>query len=177
MNQVRPVRKRPHERNREPITGRLANPGLVLYVMRKIRQRIPLGVTTLVGDLSSRPDKRHRLEGLEADLPGIVQRKLHHAPDLFIGDAVQDWDDRDDVYPRSVQVFDRQELDVEQISPNRCELAALPIPSNAVNKTTSHAEGVQASCRCCRNPGARVSNRGASGSIRASSKAAALRCR
>ncbi len=51
-------------------------------------------------------------------------------PTLLIVDAVDDGRDRDDVDASFVQVVDGLQLDIKQVPTLRCELAALPMPSN-----------------------------------------------
>ena len=75
MHEIRPVGERPHEGDGEPVAGRLADPGLVLHVVRQMRERVALGVSTLVGDLLVPPRERDRLERQEADLLGVVERE------------------------------------------------------------------------------------------------------
>ena len=50
VHDVGPVGKGAHERNRKPVAHRLAEPGLILHVVREMRKRVPLGVAPFIGD-------------------------------------------------------------------------------------------------------------------------------
>ncbi len=43
VDQIRPIGEGTHERDREPVARGLAQPDLVLHVMRQVRQRVALG--------------------------------------------------------------------------------------------------------------------------------------
>ena len=105
-----------HEGDREPVAGRLAEAGLVLDVVRQVRQRVALGVAALVGDGLVAAGEGDRLEGEEGDLLGVVERELDDAADLLVVDAVDDGDDGDDVDAGLVQVLDGLQLHVEQVA-------------------------------------------------------------
>ena len=116
VRHVGPVGEAAHEGNREPVADRLADAGLVLHVVRQVRQRVALRVAALVGDLLVAAGERHRLEREEVDLLRVVERELDDAADLLVVDAVDDGDDRHDVDAGAVQVLDRPQLDVEQVA-------------------------------------------------------------
>ena len=113
---VGPVGEGAHERDREPVAGRLAEAGLVLHVVRQVRQRVALRRAALGRDLLVAAGERHRLEREEVDLLRVVERELDDAADLLVVDAVDDRDDRHDVDAGAVQVLDRAQLDVEQVA-------------------------------------------------------------
>ena len=54
-------------------------PGLVLHVVRQVRQRVALRGAALVGDLLVAAGERHRLERQEGDLLRVVERELDDA--------------------------------------------------------------------------------------------------
>ena len=116
VRHVGPVGEAAHERDREPVADRLADAGLVLHVVREVRQRVALRGAALGRHLSSRPVKRHRLEREEVDLLGVVERELDDPADLLVVDAVDDRHDRHDVDAGAVEVLDRAQLDVEQVA-------------------------------------------------------------
>ena len=80
---------------------------------------------------SSRPVNADGLEGEEVDLLGVVERELDDAAHLLVVDAVDDAGDGDNVDTGLMEVVNGLQLDVEAELPTlRCELAALPMPSN-----------------------------------------------
>ena len=95
---------------------RLADAGLVLHVVRQMRQRIALRRPALRRDLLVAAGERHGLERQEVDPLRVVERELDDASDLLVVDAVDDGDDRNDVDAGVVQVLDRAELDVEEVA-------------------------------------------------------------
>ena len=62
VDQVRPIGEGAHEGDREPVAGRFAEASLVLYVVRQVRQGIPLCLAALVGDRLVASRERYRLE-------------------------------------------------------------------------------------------------------------------
>ncbi len=116
LRQVRPVGEGAHERDREPVAGRLADAGLVLHVVREVRQRVALRRAAFRRDFLVAAGEAHRLERQEVDLLGVVERELDDASDLLVVDAVDDRDHRDDVDAGVVKVLDRAQLDVEQVA-------------------------------------------------------------
>ena len=116
VDDVGPVGEGGHERDREPVADRLADAGLVLHVVRQMRQRVALRFAALDGHLLVAAGERHRLERQEVDPLRVVERELDDAADLLVVDPVDDGDDRDDVDAGAVQVLDRPELDVEQVA-------------------------------------------------------------
>ena len=130
VHQVGPVGEGAHERDREPVADRLADAGLVLHVVRQVRQRVALRRAALVGDFLVAAGERHRLEREEGDLLRIVERELDDAADLLVVDAVDDRDDRDDVDAGAYRFSIARSLTSNRLPTARCELAALPMPSN-----------------------------------------------
>ena len=116
VHQVGEIGERAHEGNREPVAHRLAQPGLVLHVVRQVRQRVALGLAALVGDGFIAAGERNRLEGQERNLLRIVEREAHHRAHLLVVDAVDDGDHRHDVDAGALQVLDRAQLHIEQIA-------------------------------------------------------------
>ena len=116
VHDVRPVGERGHERDREPVAHRLADAGLVLHVVRQVRQRVALRGAALRRDFLVAAGERHRLERQEVDPLRVVERELDDAADLLVVDAVDDRDDRDDVDAGAVEVLDRAQLHVEQVA-------------------------------------------------------------
>ncbi len=62
VHQVGPVAERSHEADREPVAGRFAEAGLILHVMREMRQRVALRLAAIVGDGFVASGKADRLE-------------------------------------------------------------------------------------------------------------------
>ena len=116
VDEVGPVGERAHERDREPVAHRLADAGLILHVVREVRQRVALRRAALVGDELVAAGERHRLERQEVDLLRVVERELDDAADLLVVHAVDDRRDRNDIDAGGVQVLDRAQLDVEQVA-------------------------------------------------------------
>src|SRR5205809_920705 len=116
VNEVGPIREGAHERNREPIANRLAQPGLVLHIVSHVRESVALSLPALVGYLFIAAGERDGLEGKELNLLGIVERELDDSPDLFVVDAVDDRGNWHDVYAGAVKVLNSAQLDVKQVS-------------------------------------------------------------
>ena len=104
------------KRDREPVAHRLAQPGLILHVVRQVRQRVALRLAAIVRDRFVAAGERNRLEREERNLLRIVQRELDDAAHLLVIDAVDDGGHRHDVDARGVQILDRPQLHVEQIA-------------------------------------------------------------
>ena len=90
--------------------------GLVLHVVRQVRQRVALRCAALVGDGLVAAGKRNRLEREERDALRIIERELNDASDLLVVQVVDDGHDRHDLDAGLVQVLDRLQLHVEQIA-------------------------------------------------------------
>ena len=116
VHHVGPVGEGAHEGDREPVARRLAEGGLLLHVVRQVRQRVALRPTPLVRDLFVAAGEADRLERQEVDLLRVVERELDDAPDLLVVDPVHNRDDRHDIDAGTVQVFDRAQLHVEQVA-------------------------------------------------------------
>src|SRR6185503_6499310 len=94
----------------------LAQPNLILHVMREVGKRIALRCPTFVGNFLIATGKRYRLEAQEADGLGIVEGKLNNASDLLVVDAVHDRRYGNDLNASVVQVVNGFELYIEQIA-------------------------------------------------------------
>ena len=106
-------------------------PHLVLHVVRQVRQRVALRRAALVGDLLVAARERHRLERQEADLARVVERELDDPADLLVVDAVDDGRRPGRCRRRLAQRFSiARSLTSNRLPTRRCELAALPMPSN-----------------------------------------------
>ena len=116
VDDVRPVGEGGHERDREPVADRLADAGLVLHVVRQVRQRVALRRAALRRDLLVAAGERDRLEREEIDPLRIVERELDDPAHLLVVDAVDDRDDRHDVDAGLVEVLDRAQLHVEEVA-------------------------------------------------------------
>src|SRR5271169_4265342 len=79
-------------------------------------QRVALGLAAIVGYGFVAAGEAYWLEAQEADRARIIQRELDDSSYLFVVDAVYDRDDRNDFYSGFVKVFDRLQLDVEQVA-------------------------------------------------------------
>src|SRR5205085_414876 len=116
MDQIGPIREGAHERNREPVTRRLAQPNLILHIVRQMGKRVTLCHAALVGNLLIASGKRNRLEAEEADGFGIVERELNDTANLLVVDAVDDRRNWNDLHAGVMQVVNGLELYVEQIA-------------------------------------------------------------
>src|SRR5271166_2505197 len=116
VNQVGPVGEGAHERDGEPVAGRLAESGLALHVVREVRQRVALRVTALVSDFFVASRERNRLERQERDALGIVERELNDAAHLLVVEVVDDCDDGNNLDAGLVQVLNGLQLHIEQIA-------------------------------------------------------------
>ncbi len=116
VDQVREVGERAHERDREPVAGRLADAGLVLHVVGEVRQRVALRGAALVRHLLVAAGERHGLEREERDLLRVVDGELDDAAHLLVVDAVHQRHDEDDVHAGAMEVLDGAQLDVEQVA-------------------------------------------------------------
>ena len=116
VHQVGPVGEGGHERDGEPVAHRLAQAGLVLDVVRHVREGVALRLAALVADGLVAAGEADRLEAEEVDDLRIVQRELDDAAHLLVVDAVHDGGHRHDVHARLVQVVDGLQLHVERIA-------------------------------------------------------------
>src|ERR1017187_4157220 len=130
VDQIGPVRECAHEADGEPVTLRLADAALGLYVVGHVGEGVTLGDATLVGDVLVAASEADGLEAEEADFSGVVESELDDVANLLVVDAVDDGGDGNDFNSGFVKVVDGLELDVKQVATLRCELAALPMPSN-----------------------------------------------
>ena len=89
---------------------------MVFHVVRQMAQRVALCLAAIVGHGFVAAGEAHRLEAEEADRLGIVERELDDASDLLVVDAVHDRHDRNDFHAGLVQVLDRLQFHVKQIS-------------------------------------------------------------
>jgi hypothetical protein len=105
----------PHERDGEPVPERLREPDLVLHVAGHVGESVALTHAPLVRDLVVATGERHRLEGDERDLLGVVQREPDDRADLVVVDGVDEGGHQDDLDAGIIEVVDRLELDVEQV--------------------------------------------------------------
>src|SRR5262249_46079211 len=110
VNQIAPVGESRDEGNREPVACRLAETGLILHVVRQVRERITLCCATFVGYRLIAAGKGDRLEREERNLLRVVQRELDDAAYLLVVDAVDDRDYRNDVHAVGVQVLNGPKL-------------------------------------------------------------------
>ena len=116
VDQIGEIGERAHEGDREPVANGLAEAGLILHVVRQVRQRVALGLAALIGDGFVAAGEGNRLEAQERNLLGIVEREAHHRAHLLIVHAVDQRDHRDDVDAGAVQILDRAQLHVEQVA-------------------------------------------------------------
>src|SRR5258708_38483173 len=84
--------------------------------MGQVRQRVTLGLAAFGGDGFVAAGEADGLEGEKSDFFRIVESELDDASDLFVVDAVDNLDYRDDFYPGAMQVVDGFQLHVEQIA-------------------------------------------------------------
>ena len=116
VDEIGPVGEGGHEADREPVADGLAEAGLVLHVVREMRQRVALRHAALVGDIFVAACERNRLERKEVDLLGVIERELDDAANLLVVDAVDDAGDGNDVHAGLMQVVDGLELYVERVA-------------------------------------------------------------
>ena len=116
MDKIRPVREGRHEGDGEPVTHRLAESGLILDVVRQMRQGVPLRLATLVRNLFVAAGEADGLEGEEVDLLRVVERELDDAANLLVVDAVNDAGDGNDIDACLMQVVDGLQLYVEAVA-------------------------------------------------------------
>ena len=90
VDQIGEIGERAHEGDREPVAGGLAQPGLILHVVRQVRERVALGFAAIVRDGFVAAGEGNRLEAQERNLLGIVEREANHRAHLLIIDAVDD---------------------------------------------------------------------------------------
>ena len=90
VDQIGEVGERAHEGDREPVANGFAQTGLILHVVRQVRQRVALGLAALIRDGFVAAGEGNRLEAQERNLLGIVERETHHRAHLLIVDAVDD---------------------------------------------------------------------------------------
>src|SRR5256885_5583885 len=106
MYQVSPIAESGHERDGEPVADGLADSGLVLHVVRQVRERVTLRFAALVGNRFVASGEADRLEREEADDLWIIERELDDAPNLLVVHAIHDGGDGYDVDAIGVQVMD-----------------------------------------------------------------------
>src|SRR6266849_6148269 len=87
MHQVGEIGKGAHERDRKPVANRYAQTSLIFHVVGQMRQRIALGLATLVRYGFIAAGERNRLETQEWNLLGIVESKAHYSANLLVVDA------------------------------------------------------------------------------------------
>ena len=116
VGQIAPIAEGGHEGNGEPVARRLAQSGLVLHVVRQVRQGVALGGAALVGDGFVAAGEGYGLERKEGNAFRVVERELHDAAHLLVVDAVDDGDYRDDVHAVGIQVLDGAQFHVEKVA-------------------------------------------------------------
>ncbi len=116
VNEIGPVGEGAHEADGEPVARGLAEAGLVLDVVREVRQGVALRRAALVGDGFVAAGEGDRLEDEEVDLLRVVERELDDAAHLLVVDAVDDGGYGNDVDAGLVQVVDGLELHVERVA-------------------------------------------------------------
>ena len=116
IEEVLEIGKGAGRREREPVPHRLADAGLVLHVVREVRERIALALPGLVVDLLVAPREGDGLEGDGVDLVDVPDSEPQDVADLVVVDRVHDRRDQGDVDPRRVEVVERPELDVVQVA-------------------------------------------------------------
>ncbi len=116
VNEIAPIGKRAHERDREPVAYRLAHTNLILDVVSEMRQRVSLGRAAVVGYLFIAAGERDGLEREEGNLLWIVESELDYLSHLFIINAVDDCSDRHNLNSIAMEVFDRAQLHVKEVA-------------------------------------------------------------
>src|SRR5262245_6077250 len=113
MHQVGEVRESAPERDRKPVAHGLAEPRLVLYVVRQMREGVSLSHAPVVGDGLVAARERNRLEGAERNFLRIIECELDDPAHLLVVDYVHDSGNRYDIEAVRVQITDSAQLDVE----------------------------------------------------------------
>ena len=130
VNQIGPVREGAHERDREPVAGRLAHANLVLHVVRQVRKRVALRCPAFRGNLFVAARKRNRLEGKERNLLRVIERELDHAPTCSLLTPLMIVMTGTISTPFECRFSIARSFTSNRLPMARCELAALPTPSN-----------------------------------------------
>src|SRR5262249_20084804 len=142
VDEVGPIGKGAHERDRKPVANGLAKPRLVLHIVSHVGQGVPLRLTAFVSDLLVTSGEGNRLEREELNLLRIVERELNDASDLLVVNAVDDRGNGNDIYAGLVKVLDCSQLDVKKVS----NLAVLV---SRVADSVKLKIGVTEPCFCC----------------------------
>src|SRR5439155_2600678 len=116
VGHIRPIGEAAHERNRKPVADRFADAGLVLYIVRQVRQRVALRRAAFGRHFLVAAGERDGLEGQEVDLLRIVERELDDPANLLVVHAVDDRHDRDNVHAGAGEVFDGAEPYVQAVT-------------------------------------------------------------
>ena len=104
------------EADGEPVAGRLADAGLVLDVVREVRERVALRFAAVVADFLVAAGEGNGLEAEEVDLLGVVEGELDDVANLLVVDAVDDRRHGNDVDAGFVQVVDGLELHIKEVA-------------------------------------------------------------
>jgi len=111
--------------------SRVGSPRPVCFSRRgRVREGVALRLATFVRDLFVAAGEADRLEGEEVDLLRVVEGKLDDAANLLVVDAVDDGGDGTMSTPASWRLWMAWSFTSNALPTLRCELAALPMPSN-----------------------------------------------
>src|SRR5476649_1411214 len=116
VNQIREICERSHQRQWKPIPRWFSDAHLVLHIVREMRQRISLLQAPLSSNCFIAAGERDWLKRKERNLFGIIQRESDNRTNLIVVDSVNQGRDQNDLDTSLVQVIDRAQLHIEEIS-------------------------------------------------------------
>ncbi len=126
--EVLQVGERTRRGQRIPVPHRLADSRLRLRVVGEVRQRVALLLPGLVVDVLVPPGEGDRLERDGVDLVDVPDRELEDLADLVVVDAVDDRGHQRDVDAVLVEVLDRAQLDVVEVTDLAVLVVLVPDP-------------------------------------------------
>ena len=117
LQHVHYARKRRIRGERIPITQRLqATVELILQIMRHAGQRVALFDTHRIGDVFVTAGEGNRLKGDRLNLINVLRGKLNNLPNAIVIDRVYDGGDECDLDTDTRQIFNRAQLNIEQVA-------------------------------------------------------------
>ena len=130
VRHVGPVGEAAHERNREPVADRLADAGLVLHVVREVRQRVALRRAALRRHLSSRPVNDTGWNERKLIFFGLSSANSMMRPTCSLLTPLTIVTTGTMSTPALCRFSIARSLTSNRLPTRRCALAALPMPSN-----------------------------------------------
>ena len=130
MDQVREIRERAHERDREPVANGFAQTGLVLHVVREMRKRVALRFAAFIGDRFVAAGERNRLEARKGIFLGLSSANCTIDPTCSLLMPLTIVMTGTISTPASCRFSMALQLHIEQIADLAMRVGALPMPSN-----------------------------------------------